>query len=74
MGRFLESITFNNIIQGTLAIVALGGTFLLIINNREIPDPISLLDGAIIAFYFSNTLITNTVKKATELNTLQNNK
>lgn len=50
----MQNITANTVIQGIIATACVIGTFLLVINQREIPTIVSALDGAVIAFYFTN--------------------
>lgn len=61
MQNSIGNLNANTIIQGLIAIVALGGTLILVLNHAEIPNVILVLDGAIITFYFNNMTTRSTV-------------
>lgn len=62
MPDLLGQINVSTIIQGLIALVAIGGTFALVLNKIPVPDIIMILDGAITAYYFSSITATNTAR------------
>lgn len=62
MTDVLGKINVSTVIQGLIALVAIGGTFALVLNHVAVPDIIMILDGAITAYYFSTVTATNTAR------------
>lgn len=58
----IGQLNVNTVIQGLIALVAVIGTFGLIVTHNNVPDIVLILDGAITAYYFSNVTATNTAR------------
>lgn len=62
MSNTIGQLNINTIIQGLIALVAVMGTFVIILTHNTVPDIVLILDGAITAYYFSNVTATNTAR------------
>lgn len=62
MTNTIGQLNANTVIQGLIALVAVVGTFTLILTHNAVPDIVLILDGAITAYYFSNVTATNTAR------------
>jgi hypothetical protein len=62
MTNAIGQVNANTIIQGLIALVAIGGTFALVLNHTTLPDIVLILDGAITAYYFANVTASNTAR------------
>lgn len=52
MNLFAELMKESVIVQGLLAIIALGGTFALLLLGRPVSNEVWLIDSSIVAFFF----------------------
>ena len=52
MNLFAELMKESVIVQGLLAIIALGGTFALLMLGRPVSNEVWMIDSSIIAFFF----------------------